>query len=112
MVKVTRQRIALLLLFAALILTIQAALPQKAHAQSNVYVASLNQDIDPGAEDFVVSSISDATSTGIHNFILILNTNGGSGANMENIISAISNYESNGNNFTTLVAPISAHAFS
>jgi membrane-bound serine protease (ClpP class) len=112
MVKVTRQRIALLLLFAALILTIQASLPQKAHAQSNVYVASLNQDIDPGAQDFVVSSINDATSSGIHNFILIINTNGGSGTNMENIISAISNYEGNGNNFTTLVAPGSAHAYS
>src|SRR6266849_2593464 len=98
MVKVTRQRIALLLLFAALILTIQASLPQKAHAQSNVYVASLNQDIDPGAQDFVVSSINDATSSGIHNFILI--------------ISAIASYEGAGNHFTTLIAPGSAHAFS
>src|SRR5256712_9551835 len=112
MVKVTRQRIVLLLRLAALILTIQASLPQKAHAQPNVYVASLNQDIDPGAQDFVVSSINEATSSGIHNFILILNTNGGSGVNMENIISAISSYEGNGNNFTTLVAPTSAHAFS
>src|SRR5712692_2358071 len=113
MVKVTRQRIALLLLFAALILTIQASLPQKAHAQSNVYVASLNQDIDPGAQDFVVSSINDATSSGIHNFILIINTNGGAGVNMENIISAIATYEGvAGNHFTTLIAPGSAHAFS
>jgi membrane-bound serine protease (ClpP class) len=112
MVKVTRQRIALLLLLAALILTIQASLPQKAHAQPNVYVASLDQDIDPGAQDFVTSSINDATSSGIHNFILIINTNGGSGTNMENIISAISTYEGNGNNFTTLVAPGSAHAYS
>src|SRR2546425_6023612 len=112
MVKVTRQRIALLLLFAVLILTVQASLPQKAHAQSNVYVASLNQDIDPGAQDFVVSSINDATSSGIHNFILIINTNGGAGVNMENIISAIASYEGAGNHFTTLIAPGSAHAFS
>lgn len=112
MVKITRQRITLFLLLAFVFLMVQASLPQRVHAQSNVYVASLNQDIDPGAEDFVVSSINDATSSGIHNFILIINTNGGSGANMENIISSISNYESNGNNFTTLVAPISAHAFS
>ncbi|TMI50416.1 hypothetical protein E6H17_00020 [Candidatus Bathyarchaeota archaeon] len=76
-------------------------------------MASLDQNIDPGAEDFVVSSINDATASGIHNFILIVNTNGGSGANMENIISAISNYEYSGNNnFTTLIAPSSAHAFS
>src|SRR5207245_9189007 len=66
-----------------------------------------------GAEDFVVSSINDASSSGIHNFILILNTNGGSGPNMENIISALSNYEGvSNNNFTTLIAPSSAHAFS
>ena len=113
MVKITRQRITLLLLLAFVLLMVQASFPQKVHAQSNVYVASLDQNIDPGAEDFVVSSINDATSSGTHNFVLILNTNGGSGANMENIISAISSYESNGNNnFTTLVAPSSAHAFS
>src|SRR3989454_3954688 len=112
MVKISRQRITLFLLLAFVLLSVQASLPQKAHAQSSVYVASLNQDIDPGAQDFVVSSINDATSSGIHNFILILNTNGGSGVNMENIISAISSYEGNGNNFTTLIAPGSAHAFS
>src|SRR5260370_9611242 len=107
-----RQRITLILVTTLVFLTVQAALPEKAHAQSNVYVASLDQNIDPGAEDFVVSSINDTTSSGIHNFILILNTNGGSGANMENIISAISNYDStSSNNFTTLVAPTSAHAF-
>ncbi len=112
MVKITRERINLILVLVFAFFAVQAALPQKAHAQSSVYVASLDQNIDPGAEDFVVSSINDATSSGIHNFILILNTNGGSGANMENIISAISNYESAGNNFTTLIAPSSAHAFS
>src|SRR5216683_3673205 len=113
MVKITRQRITLILVLVFVFLTVQAAVPQKAHAQSNIYVASLDQNIDPGAEDFVVSSINDATSSGIHNFILILNTNGGSGANMENIISAISNYEYNGNNnFTTLISPSSGHAFS
>src|SRR5260370_10221512 len=111
MVNITRQRITLFVVLVFVFLTVQAALPQKAHAQSNVYVASLNQNIDPGAEDFVVSSINDATSSGIHNFILILNTNDGSGANMENIISAIPNYtRTTSNNFTTLVAPSSAHA--
>src|SRR5436309_3526263 len=112
MVKVSKDRIVLFLVFALVVLALQASLPEKAHAQSNFYVASLNQDIDPGAEDFVISSINDATSSGIHNFILILNTNGGSGTNMENIISAISNYEGAGNTFYTLVAPASAHAFS
>src|SRR3989442_5229970 len=112
MVKITRQRIALFLLLAAVVLTVEASLPQKAHSLSSVYVASLDQNIDPGAQDFVVSSINDATSSGIHNFILIINTNGGAGVNMENIISAISVYEDAGNHFTTLIAPGSAHAFS
>jgi membrane-bound serine protease (ClpP class) len=112
MFKITIHRICLVILLAVIFLTVQASLPGKAHAQSNVYVASLDQDIDPGAQDFVTSSIDDATSSGIHNFILIINTNGGNGANMEAIISAISGYEGNGNNFTTLIAPGSAHAFS
>src|SRR5437588_12865322 len=105
MVKISRERITLLLLLAFVLLTVQASLPQKAHAQSSVYVASLNQDIDAGAEDFVVSPINDATSSGIHNFILILNTNGGSGVNTEDIISARASYEGNGNSLTNLVAP-------
>src|SRR6266702_24147 len=113
MVKITRQRITLFLLLAAVVLTVQASLPQEAHAAPTVYVASLDQNIDPGAQDFVVSSINDATSSGIHNFILIINTNGGAGVNMENIISAIATYEGGAvNHFTTLIAPGSAHAFS
>src|SRR6266849_1173582 len=112
MVKITRQRIALFLLLAAVVLTVQASLPQQAHAASSVYVASLDQNIDPGAQDFVTSSINDATSSGLHNFILIINTNGGAGVNMENIISAIATYKGvAGNHFTTLIAPGSAHAF-
>src|SRR5438445_11039346 len=94
MVKITRQRITLLLLLALVLLMVQASFPQKVHAQSNVYVASLVQNIDPGAKDFVVSSINDATSSETHNFILILNTNGGSEANMDNIISQLYSYES------------------
>ena len=114
MVHISSRKIVLILFLAAVFLLVQASLPQKAHAQSNVYVASLNQDIDPGAQDFVTSSINDATSSGIHDFILIINTNGGDGADMENIISAISAYEGDckSSNFTTLIAPSSAHAFS
>lgn len=115
MVKASKRRIALILFLVAVgFAAIQASLPQKAHAQSSVYVASLNQNIDPGAQDFVTSSINDATSAGIHNFILIINTNGGDGGDMENIILAISNYEGSctSGNFTTLIAPASAHAFS
>src|SRR5213083_333288 len=112
MVKVSKDRIVLVLVFALVFLAFQASLSDTVHAQSNFYVASLNQDIDPGAEDFVVSSINDATSQGIHNFILILDTFGGNGQNMDNIIIAISRYRGAGNSFTTLIAPFGAHAFS
>ncbi len=111
---ITQRRVILILLLLGLFLTVQSNLSSKAHAasSSDYYVASLDSVIDPGAQDFVVSSINDATSSGMHHFILIINTNGGSGANMENIISAIAVYEGAGNNFTTLIAPFSAHAFS
>ncbi len=112
MLKIERKTLTLALFLAVAFLSFQAFLPQKVHAQSNFYVASLNQNIDPGANNFVTSSINDATSSGIRNFILILNTNGGDGADMEQIIAAISTYEAAGNNFTTLVAPNGAFAFS
>ncbi len=103
-----------ILLFAALIILAGQQLLQthRAVAASTYYVASLNATIDPGAEDFVVSSINNARSVGANHFILILNTDGGAGNNMQNIITAISNYEAAGNNFTTLIAPSSGHAFS
>ncbi len=115
MVTSSVRRILLILFVVAVgFTTVQAALPKIAHAQSNVYVASLNQDIDPGAQDFVTSSINDAMASGIHNFILIINTNGGDGADMENINGSIPGYEGSctSDNFTTLIAPSSAHAFS
>src|SRR5579864_4856804 len=102
MVWLSRRRIALIIFLAVAFLTVQASLPQRVHAQPNFYVASLDQDIDPGAQDFVTSSINDATASGIHNFILIINTNGGDGGDMENIIFAISTYEGAGNKFYTL----------
>ncbi len=97
-----------------IILAVQSTLNPPARASSTYYVAAMDQNIDPGAEDFVVSSINDATSQGIHNFILILDTFGGNGQNMDNIITAISNYRNAdpNNKFTTLIAPYGAHAFS
>ena len=103
---------SVLLLAVFILLIIQSSLSPPARASSSYYVAAMNANIDPGAEDFVVSSINDATSQGIHNFILILDTFGGNGQNMDNIIIAISRYRGAGNNFTTLIAPFGAHAFS
>jgi len=95
-----------------LLLLSQSLIPQKAAAASNFYVASLNADIDAGTQDFVTSSIGDARSSGANTFVLVINTFGGNGNNMDNIIQAISNYETAGNIFITLVAPAQTHAFS
>ncbi len=76
------------------------------------YVASLNAGIDPGAADFLTSSISNAESVGACNFVLVLVTDGGDGASMQTMITAIQGYQQWGGNFTTVVAPQGAYAFS
>ncbi|HZD13251.1 MAG TPA: hypothetical protein VE177_07015, partial [Candidatus Binatus sp.] len=91
---------------------VQSSFSHKVAGASSYYVASLDMDIDPGSQDFVVTAINDAKSVTADHFVLVMNTNGGSGANMENIINAISDYEGAGGNFTTLIAPPSRHAFS
>ncbi|HZY46819.1 MAG TPA: hypothetical protein VFE96_03375, partial [Candidatus Bathyarchaeia archaeon] len=88
----------ILLLAIMIVLAAQSALSPQAKASTSYYVAAMNMNIDPGAEDFVVSSINDATSQGVHNFILVLDTFGGNGQNMDNIITAIANYRGAGNN--------------
>ncbi len=107
-----RRTIVIILFIFAVVLVSQTVLTEKAAAASTFYVASMNQTIDPGAEDFVVSSLNDARSQGATTFILVLNTFGGSGLNMDHIISAITDYRSTGNTFITLIGPGGAHAFS
>ncbi len=106
--------IAVALFAFALILVSQTLLTEKAAAASGFYVASMNMTIDPGAEDFVVSSLNNARSQGATTFILVLSTFGGSGLNMDHIITAISDYEtaSPSNTFITLIVPRDTHAFS
>src|SRR5437879_13867248 len=82
----------------------QSYLPHKVAGASTYYVASLDMVIDPGAQDFVTTAIGDSRSVGADHFVLVVNTNGGSGDNMENIINAISDNVNDGNNFTTLMA--------
>jgi len=76
------------------------------------YVASMNMTIDPGAQDFITGAIGDAQAACANHFILVMNTFGGNGANMDNIINAISNYQASGGIFVTLIAPSGSHAFS
>lgn len=81
-------------------------------SKSGFYIASLNQGIDPGAADFISSSVSNAEAQCASTFVLILNTFGGDGNSMDSIIGSISNFQSYGGNFITLIAPRGAHAFS
>lgn len=80
--------------------------------KSGFYVALLNQTIDPGAADFISSSVANAKAECSSTIILILNTFGGDGSSMDKIISSISDFQSYGGNFVTLIAPRGAHAFS
>jgi len=108
----TTRAVAVTLLLAAFFLS---AVPAVAHAQSTsgyYYVISLDANIDPGTQNFVTSSIGDAQSAGAGHIILVLNTFGGDGQSMDNIIQAISSYESSGGTFITLVGPFGAHAYS
>ncbi len=68
--------------------------------------------IDPGAQDFVSSALGDAQAACANHFILVMNTFGGNGQSMDNIIGAISSFDANGGTVTTLIAPSGAHAFS
>ncbi len=96
----------------ALAVLFQVAMTQSVEGASTFYIASMDLTIDAGAQDFVVSSIQDARATGATTVVLVINTFGGNGLNMDHIISAISDYESSGNTFITLIAPAGSHSFS
>lgn len=102
--------VALLLAFAVQVLPV--------HAQScgptpgTYYVASMNGNIDPGSADFMATTVSNAESLCAANIVFVLTTNGGDGASMESMIGSIQSYQQWGGNFTTLVAPEGAFAFS
>src|SRR2546426_7663075 len=81
-------------------------------AQPSYYVASMNMTIDPGSQDFVTNAIRDAQATCANHFVLVMNTFGGNGGNMDNIINAVSSYQAAGGRFQTLIWPSGDHAFS
>ncbi|HUI86821.1 MAG TPA: NfeD family protein [Nitrososphaerales archaeon] len=109
-------------ILAVFILQIAANVP--AHAQSppsaasrscsagNDYVASLNADIDPGAADFMSTTVSNAESASACTIVFVLQTNGGDGGSMESMVGSIESYQQWGGTFITLVAPIGGYAFS
>jgi membrane-bound serine protease (ClpP class) len=80
--------------------------------QPTYYVASMDLTIDPGAQDFVMTSMGDSQASCANHFVLVMNTFGGDGRSMDNIIKAISNFEAGGGTVITLIAPSGTHAFS
>ncbi len=106
---------SLLLVVAILVVFAAQAAPVRAESCANkngYYVASLNGDIDPGAADFMASSVSNAESLCAGHFVFVLTTNGGDGGSMESMIGSIASYQQWGGTFFTLVAPQGAFAFS
>jgi membrane-bound serine protease (ClpP class) len=105
-----------LLLVAALLVALAGAFAP-VHADScasktGYYVASLSADIDPGAANFMSTTVANAEAACDGHVVFILSTNGGDGGSMESMIASISSYQQWGGNFTTLVAPQGAFAFS
>ncbi len=111
---------ALRLVFAAALLVVLAAQLAPIHAQAgsnacqagSPYVASLNGNIDPGAADFMSTTVSNAESLHACSIVFVLTTDGGDGASMQSMVTSIESYQAWGGNFTTLVAPEGAYAFS
>jgi len=101
--------VALLLAFAAQMIPANA---QGCATKSGYYVASLNGDIDPGAADFMATTVSNAESLCAAHIVFVLTTNGGDGASMESMIGSIASYQQWGGDFSTLIAPQGAFAFS
>jgi membrane-bound serine protease (ClpP class) len=101
--------LALLLGFASQVLPSHA---QSCSTKSGYYVASLNGDIDPGSADFMATTVSNAESQCAGQIVFVLTTNGGDGASMESMIASIEGYQQWGGNFSTVVAPQGAFAFS
>ncbi|QQG49038.1 MAG: nodulation protein NfeD [archaeon] len=101
-----------IVLVSPLILQSLPALAQDCSSKSGHYVASYNGDIDPGAADFLSSSVAGAEAACTAEFDLILTTNGGDGQSMETMIGAIEGYQQWGGTFVTVVAPQGAFAFS
>ena len=82
------------------------------NSQSTYYVASMDMTIDPGAQDFVSASLSDAQSACANHFVLVMNTFGGDGRSMDKIVRGIANFQASGGIVITLIAPSGTHAFS
>lgn len=81
-------------------------------SKDGYYVASLDATIDPGTADFMATTVSNAMAACAGHLVFVLNTFGGDGGSMDQMISSISSYQGWGGTVTTLIAPSGSHAFS
>ena len=101
---------ALLAFAAAGILPVHG---QGCSTRNGYYVASFNGDIDPGAADFMSTTVGNAESMCSAHIVFILTTNGGNGGSMESMIGSIASFQHpNLTTFITVVAPQGSFAFS
>ncbi|MGC8725699.1 MAG: NfeD family protein [Thermoplasmata archaeon] len=77
----------------------------KAQNTNSVLVIEFNEQVDPGAVHFFQESFQEASSQGITNVIIEMNTPGGLLSSMTSIVNIINNGEQNGISVTTYVPP-------
>jgi membrane-bound serine protease (ClpP class) len=109
------KKVRLFLVLALLLALWGQVLPshgQVCSTQKGYFVASLDSTIDAGASDFLASSVQSAEQSCAGHFVFVLNTFGGDGGSMDQMVKAISSYQGWGGSFTTLIAPPGSHAFS
>lgn len=104
--------VALVLAFASLMLPTHGQSPSNCPQAGGYYVAAYNGNIDPGAADFMATTVSNAQASGACTIVFVLTTNGGDGASMESMVSSIESYQGWGGDFVTLIAPSGSFAFS
>ncbi len=98
--------LALLVLFLALCATALAI-----SAEQQVYGISMNMEINPASQDYLIDNLNVAEASGYRYFILEITTPGGDSSNMLSMISAINTYESDYNG-TFIVYGLSPGVFS
>jgi len=98
-------------LFALSILALAITVSALGTNDGGIYAMSMNMEINPASQDYLLNNLRVAEYQGDHVFLLILTTPGGDSTNMLNMINAINVYETNYNG-TFIVYGVSPGVFS
>ncbi|WP_449461671.1 NfeD family protein [Tardisphaera miroshnichenkoae] len=98
--------LVMLILFSVAYVTASAI-----SAEQEVYGISMNMEINPASQDYLIDNLNLAETNGYRYFIFEITTPGGDSSNMLNMISAIDEYESDFNG-TFIVYGLSPGVFS